>query len=227
MYDPKLFRYECGAKILRRKLWSKIIIMLKSLLVFTILFTPHLALSVQVDPRIVKTVETNEYSQLITYEQTKSCTIDVSVSKVFSSEYVGGKKYIVPKLFSIRDELGEHLYFEYEYGTVGATFNDALALKADDEDWVGVMFKGFAQKSNEKTKSYYYSRVFPFNIHYPLQREVLFDPVKRIFIMKSENDIRYQVVLFLIQEDGITLQSFGGAKIYYSDLLKELGVSCS
>lgn len=201
--------------------------MLKSLLVFTILFTPHLALSVQVDPRIVETVETNEYSQLITYEQTKSCTIDISVSKIFSSEYVGGKKYVVPKSFSIRDELGEHLYFEYEYGTIGATFNDSLAQMADDRDWGEVMFKGFAQKSNEKTKSYYYSRFFPFNIHYPLQREVLFDPVRNVFILKSENDIRYQVVLFLVQEDGITMQHFGGAKIYYTELLKELGVSCS
>lgn len=202
--------------------------MLKSLLVmFTILFIPYLALSVQVDPRIVKTVETNEHSQLIKYEQTKICTIDISISKIFSSEYVGGKKYVVPKSFSMRDELGEHLYFEYEYGTVGATFNDSLAQIAGDGDWGEVMFKGFAQKSNEKTKSYYYSRFFPFNIHYPLQREVLFDPVRKVFILKSENDIRYQVVLFLVQKNGITMQSFGGAKIYYSDLLKGLGVSCS
>lgn len=202
--------------------------MLKPLSVMlTMLFVVYSTYSVEVDPRIVKTVETNEYSQLITYEQTKSCTIDVSVSKVFSSEHVGGNEYIVPKVFSIRDELGEHLYFEYEYGTVGATFNDALALMADGEDWVGIMFKGFTQKSNEKTKSYYYSRFFPFNIHYPLQREVLFDSVRKIFIMKSENDVRYQVVLFLIQEDGITMQHFGGAKIYYSDLLDGLGVSCS
>jgi hypothetical protein len=200
--------------------------MLRIIIVSAIfLFSSSAIHSVEVDSRIVDAVEMTEETQLISHEQVDNCSIDFSTSNMFHIEQVGEVKYLMPKKISMRDESREYIYIEYEYGSIGMSFNDTLASLVSS-DWGHMILQGLSQESNQRTGSYYLSRFFPFSANYPLLRQVFVDLNRDIFIMKSENNQRYQVVTFIMQKGGISIQHFGGKKMYASYLLKDLGISC-